>query len=125
MNFVSIQQKLGTISADVNSRPSRLETRTLTFALNAAACVIPISTLLTGGWGDFEGPLCVGHEIVGRVVTVGKGVTSIKEGDRVGVGAQMWACLKCDACKSRNENYCPHWVGMYFCLAEDVMKCRC
>lgn len=66
---------------------------------------------LTGGWGDFEGPLCVGHEIVGKAVRVGKAVTRIKEGDRVGVGAEVWACLKCDVCKSKNENYCPHWVG--------------
>jgi Zn-dependent alcohol dehydrogenase len=66
---------------------------------------------LTGGWGDFKGPLCVGHEVVGKAVRVGKGVTLIKEGDRVGVGAEVWACLKCDVCKSKNENYCPHWVG--------------
>jgi alcohol dehydrogenase (NADP+) len=24
----------------------------------------------------------------------------------------VWACLKCDVCKSANENYCPHLVGM-------------
>jgi alcohol dehydrogenase (NADP+) len=27
------------------------------------------------------------------------------------VGAQIWACLKCENCKSGNENYCPHQVG--------------
>lgn len=66
---------------------------------------------VTGGWGEFKGPLCVGHEVVGKVVKVGKNVTKFKEGDRVGVGAQVWACLKCDVCKSANENYCPHLVG--------------
>lgn len=66
---------------------------------------------ITGGWGDFEGPLCVGHEIVGKAVRVGDDVKSIKEGDRVGVGAQVWSCLKCPQCKSANENYCPHLVG--------------
>lgn len=35
-------------------------------------------------------------------------VQVIKEGDRVGVGAQVWACLKCPQCKASNENYCPH-----------------
>ncbi|KAK1759730.1 NADP-dependent alcohol dehydrogenase 6 [Echria macrotheca] len=68
---------------------------------------------VTGGWGEFEGPLCVGHEIVGRAVRVGKDVEKIHEGDRVGVGAQVWACLECDVCKSGNENYCPKWVDTY------------
>ncbi|KAK0383731.1 hypothetical protein NLU13_9642 [Sarocladium strictum] len=62
---------------------------------------------ITGGWGDFEGPLCVGHEVVGKAVKVGTHVKGIKEGDRVGVGAQVWACLECDLCKDKNENYCP------------------
>jgi len=31
----------------------------------------------------------------------------------VGVGAQIWACLKCPQCKSDNENYCPHMVDTY------------
>lgn len=32
--------------------------------------------------------VCVGHEIVGHAVKVGKNVTHVKVGDRVGVGAQ-------------------------------------
>lgn len=66
---------------------------------------------ITGGWGEYEGPLCVGHEVVGKAVKVGDDVKSIKVGDRVGVGAQVWSCLKCPQCKSLNENYCPHLVG--------------
>ena len=68
---------------------------------------------VTGGWGDFKGPLCVGHEIVGKAVRVGSHVKDIKEGDRVGVGAQVWACLECDLCKDKNENYCPQMVDTY------------
>ncbi|KAK3190448.1 putative secondary metabolism biosynthetic enzyme [Lecanicillium sp. MT-2017a] len=68
---------------------------------------------VTGGWGDFQGPLCVGHEIVGKAVKVGSHVKHIKEGDRVGVGAQVWACLECDLCKDKNENYCPNLVDTY------------
>lgn len=56
-------------------------------------------------------PLCVGHEIIGKVLRVGPKVKSIKVGDRVGVGAQVQACMKCPQCKSDNENYCPHQVG--------------
>lgn len=77
---------------------------------------------VTGGWGEFEGPLCVGHEVVGKAVKVGKNVTSIKEGDRVGVGAQVWSCMKCEVCKSKNENYCPHLVDTYNSSYEDGSK---
>ena len=43
---------------------------------------------------------------------MGDKVTTVKVGDRVGVGAQIQACLECKNCKSDQENYCPHKVGM-------------
>jgi alcohol dehydrogenase (NADP+) len=39
-------------------------------------------------------------------VRVGKDVTHIKVGDRVGVGAQSDSCRECAECKAGNENYC-------------------
>ena len=68
---------------------------------------------ISGGWGDHPSPICVGHEVIGRAVKVGPKVSTIKTGDRVGVGAQVQACLQCDNCKSDNENYCPHQVATY------------
>jgi alcohol dehydrogenase (NADP+) len=56
-------------------------------------------------------PICVGHEIIGKVLRVGPKVKGFKPGDRVGVGAQVQSCMKCPQCKSDNENYCPHMVG--------------
>jgi alcohol dehydrogenase (NADP+) len=68
---------------------------------------------INGGFGPSPLPIAVGHEVVGRAVKVGAGVTTLKVGDRVGVGAQIWSCLNCPQCKSDNENYCPHLVGSY------------
>ncbi|KAI5458740.1 chaperonin 10-like protein [Mariannaea sp. PMI_226] len=68
---------------------------------------------ITGGWGDYEGPLCVGHEVVGKAIKVGSHVKGIKEGDRVGVGAQISSCMECHLCKNENENYCPKKVDTY------------
>jgi alcohol dehydrogenase (NADP+) len=68
---------------------------------------------INGGWGDAPLPICVGHEVVGEAIKVGDKVSTCKVGDRVGVGAQIWACLKCPQCKSDNENYCPHQVDTY------------
>lgn len=66
---------------------------------------------IDGGWGECHLPLCVGHEVVGRVVALGPKATMVKIGDRVGVGAQVYACLQCNNCKEDNENYCPHQIG--------------
>jgi alcohol dehydrogenase (NADP+) len=60
-------------------------------------CGICASDLHTinAGWGEPDYPQVVGHEIVGKVLKVGPKVKTIKVGDRVGVGAQIWACLEC------------------------------
>ncbi|EME44936.1 hypothetical protein DOTSEDRAFT_70852 [Dothistroma septosporum NZE10] len=65
--------------------------------------------VLRSGWGPTDYPVVVGHEIVGKAIRVGKNVkTGIKEGDRVGVGAQAGSCLRgdCDQCQSDDEQYC-------------------
>ena len=61
-------------------------------------------------------PCCVGHEIVGHAVRVGsKAEKCIKVGDRVGVGAQSFSCLKpdCEECSAGLESYCPHLAPTY------------
>ena len=74
---------------------------------------------INGGWGDCPLPICVGHEVIGKVIKAGPKVTLCKVGDRVGVGAQIRACLECKNCKSDNENYCPHKVDTYGAPYED------
>ncbi|WWD18643.1 hypothetical protein CI109_103096 [Kwoniella shandongensis] len=69
---------------------------------------------VTGGWGPMSVPFCVpGHEIVGTVTEVGDNVKEFKVGQRVGVGAQVLSCLKCNRCKEDNEQYCPEQVDTY------------
>ncbi|KAF9464013.1 NADPH-dependent alcohol dehydrogenase [Collybia nuda] len=68
---------------------------------------------ITGGWGKPTLPIIPGHEIVGKAVRVGPKVSSIKVGDRVGVGAQICSCMKCEQCKNDNEQYCPKAVNTY------------
>jgi len=70
--------------------------------------------VLRSGWGPSDYPQVVGHEIVGKVVRVGKDVKHLKLGDRVGVGAQSGSCLKCELCKSGRESYCDEGqIGTY------------
>ncbi len=57
-------------------------------------------------WGMSQYPLVPGHEIIGRVLRVGKNVTTFKEGDLVGVGCMVDSCHLCNACKEGLEQYC-------------------
>lgn len=50
--------------------------------------------------------LVPGHEIVGRVVAVGDGVTAPSVGDRVGVAWTHFSCGECAPCREGRENLC-------------------
>jgi alcohol dehydrogenase (NADP+) len=57
-------------------------------------------------WGMSTYPIVPGHEIVGRVVSVGPSVTRFKPGDHAGVGCMVDSCQKCTACERGLEQYC-------------------
>jgi alcohol dehydrogenase (NADP+) len=59
-----------------------------------------------GEWGSTTYPCVPGHEIVGRVVKVGKDVNKFREGDTVAVGCMVDSCLKCTNCKENLEQFC-------------------
>lgn len=59
-----------------------------------------------GEWGPQTYPLCVGHEILGKVIAVGDKVTKFKVGDDAGVGCFTESCRKCEECKDGVEQYC-------------------
>jgi uncharacterized zinc-type alcohol dehydrogenase-like protein len=59
-----------------------------------------------GDWGGATYPCVPGHEIVGRVLKVGKDVNRFKEGDKVGVGCMVDSCLTCANCKDNLEQFC-------------------
>jgi alcohol dehydrogenase (NADP+) len=57
-------------------------------------------------WGRAVYPLVPGHEIIGRVLSVGPEVTRFKPGDSVGVGCMVDSCRHCEACEEGLEQYC-------------------
>ncbi len=57
-------------------------------------------------WGDSLYPMVPGHEIVGRVVSVGSAVTKFKVGDTAGVGVFVDSCRVCPSCKAGAQQYC-------------------
>ena len=66
-------------------------------------------------WGGSIFPMVPGHEIVGRVSSVGSAVTGFKVGDLAGVGCMVDSCRVCANCKDGEEQYCnnPHATYTY------------
>jgi uncharacterized zinc-type alcohol dehydrogenase-like protein len=57
-------------------------------------------------WGNSIYPMVPGHEIIGRVASVGPAVTRFQPGDAVGVGCMVDSCQHCAACEHGLEQYC-------------------
>src|SRR5450631_3872750 len=57
-------------------------------------------------WGGTTYPCVPGHEIVGRVVQVGRDVKNFREGDLAAVGCMVDSCRTCDNCRAGEEQFC-------------------
>ena len=65
-------------------------------------------------WGGSQYPMVPGHEIVGKVLSVGANVTKFKVGDLAGVGVMVDSCKTCKTCAKDLEQYCEEgFVGTY------------
>ncbi|MFL6351250.1 MAG: NAD(P)-dependent alcohol dehydrogenase [Bryobacteraceae bacterium] len=65
-------------------------------------------------WNEGVYPMVPGHEIVGRVLQVGKSVKKFKIGDTAGIGVLVDSCRTCASCKAGEEQYCETGaVGTY------------
>ena len=80
--------------------------------LKIEACGVCHSQLhgIEGDWKDLGIPPALptvpGHEVVGKVVEIGKDVSKFKVGDRAGVSPLLESCLKCQYCKEGKEHLC-------------------
>jgi alcohol dehydrogenase (NADP+) len=57
-------------------------------------------------WGFSRYPLVPGHEIVGRVTTVGDQVVGLSVGDLAAIGCLIDSCRACGRCKDGSEHLC-------------------
>jgi len=58
-------------------------------------------------------PCVPGHEIVGRVTSVGKAVTKFKPGELAGVGCMVDSDRTCPECQAGLEQFCPNSTLTY------------
>lgn len=73
-------------------------------------------------WGPTKYPCVPGHEIVGRVLEVGRKVKKFKAGDFAGVGCFVDSCGTCDPCKHHEEQYCDQHTAFTYNSVEMDMK---
>ncbi|MBS0894265.1 NAD(P)-dependent alcohol dehydrogenase [Tatumella sp. JGM130] len=59
-------------------------------------------------------PMVPGHEIVGRVISVGASVTHFKPGDYAAVGCIVDSCGSCPACERDLQQFCEHGTVLSF-----------
>jgi uncharacterized zinc-type alcohol dehydrogenase-like protein len=57
-------------------------------------------------WHSTTYPCVPGHEIVGKVISIGNHVTKFKVGDLAAIGCMVDSCRECDYCKEGLEQYC-------------------
>jgi len=65
-------------------------------------------------WNNTVYPIVPGHEIIGRVRSVGAAVTRFKAGDHVGVGCMVDSCQHCAACDKGLEQYCAQFPTLTY-----------
>ncbi|TJZ73359.1 NAD(P)-dependent alcohol dehydrogenase [Chitiniphilus eburneus] len=65
-------------------------------------------------WGDSVYPVVPGHEVIGRVASVGAQVSRFKAGDHVGVGCMVDSCRQCDPCRQGLEQYCAQFPTLTY-----------
>ncbi len=71
-------------------------------------------------WGQALFPMVPGHEIVGRVKSVGSSVTGFSQGQLVGVGVFIDSCRKCENCVAGLQQYCfEGMTGTYNTMERD------
>ncbi len=76
--------------------------------INVEYCGICHSDLsmLNNEWGITQYPFVPGHEVVGTIGAIGDTVTTVKVGQRVGLGWFARSCMDCEWCMSGDHNLC-------------------
>lgn len=63
-------------------------------------------SMINNDWGFSQYPLVAGHEVIGRVKSLGDRVRHLKVGDQVGLGWQSGYCMECSECMGGHHNTC-------------------
>ena len=116
----AMTKRMQAMQLDAPGRPLRLVERPMTepgageVAVEVSACGVCRTDLhIVDGDIHAASPIVPGHEIVGRVIAAGPGVTRLQIGQRVGVPWLAATCGACAYCRDGRENLCdaPAFTG--------------
>lgn len=65
-------------------------------------------SMIDNAWGMSQYPIVAGHEVAGTIAQIGSAVTTLKVGQRVGLGWHCGYCNNCAQCKVHDHNLCSH-----------------
>ncbi|MES2088471.1 MAG: NAD(P)-dependent alcohol dehydrogenase [Pseudomonadota bacterium] len=81
-------------------------------------------SLIDNEWGIASYPMVGGHEVIGRVVSLGAAAKGLKLGQRVGLGWNAASCMHCRPCLGGEQQLCrkaqPTIIGHHGGFAERV-----
>lgn len=73
--------------------------------------------IVDNGWKSTIYPVVPGHEVIGKITRLGSDAggssSSLREGDIVGVGPQVWSCQQCPSCGDACDQICDKRVFTY------------
>ncbi len=102
MIFEECGKPLRLVERDV---PQPGKRQVLVQVLACAVCRTDLH-LIDGELLDPKLPVIPGHEIVGRILTVGEEVANLRPNDRIGIAWLGYTCGLCEFCASGRENLC-------------------
>lgn len=95
----------GDLRVEQVPRPGALQAGEVRIAVeHAGICGSDLHNFRTGQWIT-RSPSVAGHELAGRVVEVGAGVTGFEPGQRVAADSRYW-CGECAACDEGRHHLC-------------------
>src|SRR5580704_9969288 len=71
-------------------------------------------------WGNAIYPMVPGHEIIGRVISAGSGVSKFKTGDIAAVGVIVDSCRHCPPCNRGEEHFCVEGATLTYAMPDRV-----
>ena len=81
-------------------------------------------SVIDSEWGQMPYPVVPGHEVVGKIASVGNRVTDLQVGQSVGLGWHAGYCNSCVSCDSGDNNLCgsaqPTIIGHHGGFADKV-----
>ena len=96
----------GAALSEITIEPGELRADQVEVAVEHCGICHSDLSVLNNEWKNSRYPLVPGHEAVGRVVAVGAAVTSLRIGQRVGVGWYASSCGHCRACTAGDAHLC-------------------